>query len=205
MKHASKGPDAPAIRRRKAKTVAEHLARAVHDADTGCHIWPTPHNAPTYGRFSIRQGDNWKKLYAHRAAWELAYGAPPAPGLQVAHRCNRPQCCNPDHLYLATAARNMADAARDGLCRRRFLKPELVRSMRQAKAAGASYTQLQADTGFTVRTVLDIVQGRTHASASARRVVAQPRISTARRAPDRNRGRAPASRSTTTTKHREAA
>jgi hypothetical protein len=33
----------------------------------------------------------------------------------VCHRCNVKRCVNPAHLYLATVAQNVRDAARDGI------------------------------------------------------------------------------------------
>ncbi|MGH7024521.1 MAG: HNH endonuclease signature motif containing protein [Caulobacteraceae bacterium] len=51
--------------------------------------------------------------YAHRLAWELANGPIP-DGLLILHKCDNPVCCNPDHLFLGTAADNHADCAAKG-------------------------------------------------------------------------------------------
>lgn len=50
---------------------------------------------------------------AHRLAWELTRGPIPA-GQQVNHHCDRPLCCNPDHLYLGSQRDNMRDASERG-------------------------------------------------------------------------------------------
>lgn len=51
--------------------------------------------------------------YAHRAAWEQAFGPVPE-GLQVLHRCDVRKCINPEHLFLGTNQDNMDDKTRKG-------------------------------------------------------------------------------------------
>src|SRR5688572_5984136 len=43
------------------------------------------------GRQSLRR--------AHRVSWLMHFGQIP-DGLCVLHRCDNPQCCRPDHLFL---------------------------------------------------------------------------------------------------------
>jgi len=50
-----------------------------------------------YGHLTIEG----KKIKAHRYSWSIHYGEIP-DGLQVLHRCDNPQCCRPDHLFLGT-------------------------------------------------------------------------------------------------------
>lgn len=50
---------------------------------------------------------------AHRLVWALHHGELPK-GLQVAHKCDNPPCCNLDHLFLATPRENYEDMVRKG-------------------------------------------------------------------------------------------
>jgi len=81
--------------------------------DSGC--WELPyaplkskgmkHQQKGYGQFYMR-GKPWR---AHRAAYTLAKGPIPA-GYVVAHSCDNPPCCNPDHLTACTEKENMQQA-----------------------------------------------------------------------------------------------
>lgn len=57
-----------------------------------------------YGGFKVEG----RSLLAHRVAHFLHTGEwPPV----VAHACDNPPCCNPDHLRSSTQVKNMAEAA----------------------------------------------------------------------------------------------
>lgn len=78
--------------------------------ENGCWEWQKHRLNMGYGRMSIGEG---RMNYAHRIAYELYIGPIPA-GLQVAHRCDNPPCCNPDHLFTATSRQNTDDATSKG-------------------------------------------------------------------------------------------
>lgn len=86
----------------------QRFERSIERTPT-CWLWRGPINPVTgYGFGSRLLGVN-----AHRAAWAL-YRGPIPRGLNVLHRCDRPPCVNPDHLFLGTYADNTHDSMQKG-------------------------------------------------------------------------------------------
>ncbi len=102
--------------------------------------------------------DPWSGVQrmAHRMAWEECIGPIPE-GMQVLHRCDKPACVNPEHLFLGTNKDNVADRVRKGRSSRRFgqLNPAAKISdderhwLRKTVLAGA--TQVWSSLVFNVR------------------------------------------------------
>lgn len=83
---------------------------------TGCYLWlgQLRDGQRSYGRIHFRGA----KRGAHRIAYELRHG-PIEVGLFICHRCDVPECVNPDHLFAALHSDNMADAVEKGRHARR--------------------------------------------------------------------------------------
>lgn len=76
----------------------------------GCWLWTACCTKCGYGQFSVRSADGQHgNLYAHRVAYELAYGPIP-DGLVVRHVCDVPRCVNSQHLLIGTPGDNIRDA-----------------------------------------------------------------------------------------------
>jgi hypothetical protein len=141
-----------------------------------CIVWAA-HKWPSgYGAFGWRG----KVRRAHRVAYEITHG-PFAESLCVLHKCDNPSCVNPAHLFLGTHADNMKDASQKGrinaapaiAAAARAPRPTGERhhaakltsadvlAMRQAKASGATISELIEKYSVSYAAAYDIVIGNT--------------------------------------------
>jgi HNH endonuclease len=141
-------------------SLAERLAaRTVRGAETDC--WPfrgcvVGNNG--YGQL-MRDAPSRERIYAHRAAWEGAYGPIP-DGLRVCHRCDNPRCVNPTHLFLGTQAENVRDCVNKGRHNafgiRKLIAAEVL-EIRALSATGMRQKDIGAQFGIARNTVSGIV------------------------------------------------
>ncbi len=64
-----------------------------------------------YGVFTIGRGQG--VVRSHRFAWSYVHGDIPE-GMFVLHKCDRPCCVNPDHLFVGNQKDNMDDMQSKG-------------------------------------------------------------------------------------------
>lgn len=130
------------------KTFEERFAAKVRTAgpDECWHWLGAPDTCSLgYGRIS-RDG---AKLYAHRAAYEIANGFLPARAY-VRHTCDNPACCNPAHLIAGIPADNVADMVAKGRQRRNLTKAEVLEIDRLDREQGTYWTNARLARRFKV-------------------------------------------------------
>jgi hypothetical protein len=132
--------------------------------ENGCRLWTGCLTARGggYGRFQ-HDGKLWG---AHRVVVELTAGPVPA-GMVVCHRCDVPECCNPEHLYVGTHR----DNSRDAMERKRNAHGEssgtskltdaAVAEARRRYRAGETGLALAAEYGVTQAAMWFALCGRT--------------------------------------------
>ncbi len=144
------------------KTLKEKLGRFVVDGD--CWIFTGPKDRDGYGVFGHGRG---KQIRANRAAFEIAHGNIP-PGMLVCHKCDRPSCINPAHLFLGTHKDNTRDMLAKGRGQDRFgengprakLSTESVREIISKRALGLELKQIAALYGISFQHVSAIFHKR---------------------------------------------
>jgi hypothetical protein len=145
---------------KRARREARFWNRVTKQAD-GCWLYSSSTNRG-YAHVSLFG----RAIYAHRASWILAHGEIP-PGMQVCHRCDVRHCVNPDHLWLGTAAENIAD--RDAKGRHRPVNGERhgsvkltdaqIAELRARASAGEQQRSLATAYGIAESYVSRIVRG----------------------------------------------
>jgi len=126
-----------------------------------CWPWTGARTKRGYGHLTREGGGH---VYAHRAAWEMNFGAIPA-GLFVCHRCDNPACVNPAHLFLGTNQDNVSDMVAKG----RHLRGERhgmatitnaqAREVRERLARGERQAHIARALGISKGTVHNIKRG----------------------------------------------
>ena len=136
--------------------------------DTGCVEWTGGHQAgERYGVIQVmRPNGRWGSALCHRLIWELTFGEIPK-GKRVLHKCDRPLCINPEHLFVGTSADNSKDMVaksrqargeRQGLS---ILKEHQVIAMRAAFKGGMTVMQISRSFGIGYQTVRHVIKRNT--------------------------------------------
>lgn len=108
------------IGHRPIATLAQLHSRC-HPDGTGCLMYKSGIRAvngtykanPTKHPYGVVTTIHGKNLTTSRAAWLLA-GRTIPDGWEVCHKCDKPGCCNIDHLFVGTHLDNMRDRVRKG-------------------------------------------------------------------------------------------
>lgn len=86
------------------------------DPITSCWLWFQGRTTSGYGELLFLG----KMRYAHRVSLHLSTGFDLDSPLCVLHKCDKPYCVNPDHLFVGSIADNNHDMHSKGRSRGRF-------------------------------------------------------------------------------------
>lgn len=98
--------------------------------ENGCWLWSKYCSSSTAGHYGgygiVRHGG--KLIKAHRLSYEFHIGIIPQ-GKWVLHRCDTPQCINPDHLFIGTNQENQDDMYLKGRGKKSFGENHILSSL----------------------------------------------------------------------------
>ena len=152
----------------KAATIADRLASGSVQMPNGCLEWKGARNPNGYGCTKI----SGKSVFAHRLAFEIAFGPVPA-GHHVCHKCDNPSCIDPDHLFAGTCAENIADMVSKGRQTKGEKNPRAkltesnVQEIRRLILAGVRRADIAARFGVLPNHIGNIQRGLRWTAANA--------------------------------------
>jgi hypothetical protein len=126
-----------------------------------CWLWTGSTDANGYGRFTAVYLDGRRRSStSHRYSYELHYGKIP-DGMLACHKCDRPGCLNPSHLFLGTEQDNNRDKIKKNRHRKAdgsqtILTDEDVKTIKQT----SNLVQLATEMGVSPRCILNIMLGK---------------------------------------------
>lgn len=88
----------------KREAVTRFWSKVDRRESADCWNWTGGKNGGGYGSLTVKG----ERILAHRFVWEITHGPIP-DGLLCLHKCDRPPCVNPNHLYIGTHEDNMRD------------------------------------------------------------------------------------------------
>lgn len=136
----------------------------IKPVDSGCWHWIGGKDTYGYGHMFFLG----KSVYAHRLALMISTGQTEMQG-NVCHRCDNPQCVNPEHLYLGTQKQNLADMHQRGRAKppkgvavwSHKLTESQVLEVRLLHAGGSSLRSLSRKFHVSAFCIWSIVKRRT--------------------------------------------
>ena len=84
-------------------------AQIAREPNSGCWLWAGSYHRQGYGLIRV----HGKQRLAHRFSYERFIGEIPA-GANICHKCDVPECVNPEHLFVGSQADNVADMVHKG-------------------------------------------------------------------------------------------
>lgn len=142
-------------------TIRSRLDAKIIKSATGCWGWAGAKTLDGYGQLWVAR----RPMLAHRISFAVHTGSEPGE-MVVAHRCDNPACCNPDHLFLASQRQNLLDMGAKGrlaACERHGrskLTDDDVQAIRDLLARGHSGNEIAARFGVSQPLISHINTGR---------------------------------------------
>jgi hypothetical protein len=82
--------------------------------ENGCWVWTASQDKDMYGKFRIHDAGKSIDVRAHQYSWQLYIGRPVPKSMVICHKCDKPYCVNPYHLFIGTTQDNTQDMVDKG-------------------------------------------------------------------------------------------
>lgn len=140
------------------KQIASFWNKVAITSKEECWLWLGCKNKRGYGSVRI----NYLMLRANRVSYFIANG-PFLDSLLICHRCDNPQCVNPNHLFSGTHTQNVRDMIEKGRDEYQSgLNPDKIRSIRALYSSGTRTMQSICDQfGIAMGTCSFIINRKT--------------------------------------------
>lgn len=101
-------------------SIFDRLERFQIKSEYGCWSWSGSKDGKGYGAISNRNGSGFSPEKAHRVSYEKEFGEIP-DDINICHKCDNPECTNPEHLFKGTQRDNMQDCSSKGRLNKKSL------------------------------------------------------------------------------------
>lgn len=139
---------------RKVQTIESLLEKTILDPITKCRLWQGAKLKDGYGSASYKN----KNYRVHRLMYKLIHGFVP-DDMNVLHKCDRPLCIEPTHLFIGTTLDNIVDKmiknrqSKGEKCFPYILTEEKVRKIRELKRQGVKIQSIAEIMGCTQQNI----------------------------------------------------
>jgi HNH endonuclease len=132
-----------------------------------CWAWTGKVDRWGYGRAFVHVSHTRRDWLAHRLSWMLAHGDPGTAW--VLHKCDNPNCVNPNHLFLGDAQANVDDMINKGRAARQVgtmvpsakLHESHIPEIFRMRSNGALLSDIASRFGVAAQTIDSALKRRT--------------------------------------------
>jgi hypothetical protein len=153
--------------KRIVSAIDRYLSRVTKAAD--CWSWNGAKSGQGYG--VIRCSETNRNIFIHRLSYSH-FNGPIPDGMNVLHKCDNPECSNPEHLFIGTQKDNVLDMMQKGrkppvvglkgqLSPRSKLTWEEVRQIKKMLSDGQTCAGISRKFGVTPENISAIKLGKT--------------------------------------------